>query len=95
MRPAKLGAADSAPSPAAVAETFAGWLATRRISARTRVTYAQRVGQFLAGANVHRAGALGGGHVGDVERGRLGQSQPGSAQSRSPAPGPGPRLRGG
>ena len=49
MRPAEPGAADSAPPPAAVAETFAGWLATRRISARTRVTYAQRVGSSWLG----------------------------------------------
>jgi hypothetical protein len=34
VRLAKLGVADSAPSPAAVAETFAGWLATRQIRAR-------------------------------------------------------------
>jgi hypothetical protein len=48
----------------------------------------------LAGPHVHRAGALGGGHVVDVERGGLGRPQPGpgqhsasSARSRV-APGP-------
>jgi len=36
----------------------------------------------LAGPHVHRAGALGGGHVVDVERGGLGQPQSGPGQQR-------------
>jgi hypothetical protein len=46
-------AADPPPPPsatsatAAMAEKFASWLATRRLSARTRATYAERAGRFL------------------------------------------------
>jgi len=72
VRPAELGAVDSAPPPAAVAETFAGWLATRQISARsratrTRATYAQRVGQFLAWLAAGGGGEVAGDPLGDSE----------------------------
>jgi hypothetical protein len=67
VRPAEPGAADSAPPPAAVAETFAGWLATRRLSARTRATYAQRVGQFLAWLAAGGGGEVAGDPLGDSE----------------------------
>jgi len=40
-------ATDPPPPAAAQAATFASWLATRRVSARTRATYAERAGRFL------------------------------------------------
>jgi len=43
-------AADPSPptsATSATAEKFAAWLATRRVSARTRATYAERAGRFL------------------------------------------------
>jgi hypothetical protein len=51
---------DLSPAAAAAAATFAGWLATRRLSARTRATYAERAGRFLGWLDAGGAGFRGG-----------------------------------
>ena len=50
---------DLSPAAAAAAATFAGWLATRRLAARTRTTYAERAGRFLGWLDVDAASVEG------------------------------------
>jgi hypothetical protein len=53
-------ATDPPPPTSATAETFASWLATSRVSARTRATYAERAGRFLGWLDAGGAGFRGG-----------------------------------